>query len=311
MGPRVPGDATSRGAAHSPAAGAIHRQWDFGDLPESVEVNRNRLRLVVYPAVEDAASGVRVVEARNGAAAESVSRRGMTRLGMLTLPQQVKFVGKRFSDDRELTLLSSGLSLASPLAEALAQRTFRDCLFPDGVPLPRNQAEFTRLVDQRRGDLSEVVDRLASLMLLILREWRAARVALDGLKTAVFAEAVADVKAQLSALLPPNFIEATSRPWLEYLPRYLKAITRRLERVGGNVKRDAELATKVKPFTLAFRALAAQPAASAVRPELEQLRWMIEEFRVSLFAQELRTMVKVSDKRLAEQIEAAKAEANA
>jgi ATP-dependent helicase HrpA len=235
----------------------------------------------------------------------------MTRLGMLALPQQVKFVGKRFSDDRELTLLSSGLSLTLPLAEALTHRTFRDCLFPEGAPLPRTQGEFARLVDQRRGDLSEAADRLASLVLLILREWRAARVALDGLKTAAFADTVSDVKAQLSTLLSPTFIEATSRPWLEYLPRYLKAITRRLERVAGNAKRDAELATKVKPFTAAFRALAAQPVASTVRPELEQLRWMIEEFRVSLFAQELRTMVKVSEKRLAEQVEVAKAEANA
>jgi ATP-dependent helicase HrpA len=311
VGARVGGDAGSRGAPQTPTAEAVHREWDFGNLAESVEVNRNRLRLVVYPAVEDAGSGVRVVEARNGVAAEAVSRRGLTRLALLALPQQVKFVSKRFSEDRELTLLSSGLSLTLPLAEGLTQRTFRDCLFPQDGPLPRTQAEFTRLLDQRRGDLSEVADRLASLMLLILREWRAARVALDGLKTAAFAETVSDVKTQMSALLPPTFIEATSRPWLEYLPRYLKAITRRLERAGGNVKRDAELATKVKPFTTAFRALAAQPVASAVRPELEQLRWMIEEFRVSLFAQELRTMVKVSEKRLAEQIEAAKAEANA
>jgi len=110
----------------------------------------------------------------------------------------------------------------------------------------------------------------------------------------------------MALLLPPDFIEATARPWFDYLPRYLKAITRRVERLPPNVRRDAELSAKVKPFATALRALMAEPALTGARPELDDFRWMIEEFRVSLFAQELKSMVRVSEKRLEEQLRLAR-----
>jgi ATP-dependent helicase HrpA len=227
---------------------------------------------------------------------------------MLALPQQAKYVHKRFADDRELVLLSSGLSLATPLADALTRRAFRECFVSAEVSLPRSQDEFAQRLESRRGGLTEVADELAATMVLALKELRAARTVLGTLAPAAFAEAIADITAQLQTLLPPAFIETTPRPWLDYLPRYLKAVARRIERLAGNLKRDAELAAKVKPFSAALRALSAQPSLAGTGEQLEQLRWMIEEFRVSLFAQELRTMMKVSEKRLAEQLELARKE---
>jgi HrpA-like RNA helicase len=291
------------GLISSAAADApLHRQWDFGDLPEHRDVERNRLRLVVYPAIEDRGSGVVLVEARNAPTADAISRAGIVRLAMLALPQQAKFVSKRVTDDRELVLLSRGLPLRQSLADALTQRVFRECFLPADAPLPRTAQDFGKLLDARRAQLSDFADRLATLITLTLKEWRAARAALDGLRAGAFGDVVAEVNAQLTMLLPPDFIESTPRPWLDYLPRYLKAVTRRLERLPPNVKRDAELVAKVRPFATALRAFLAEPAISGVRPELEELRWMIEEFRVSLFAQELKTMVRVSEKRLEDQV---------
>jgi HrpA-like RNA helicase len=289
---------SSAAAADAP----LHRQWDFGDVPEHREVERNRLRLVVYPAVEDRVTGVALVEARNAPTAESISRAGIVRLAMLTLPQQAKYVSKRVTDDRDLILLSRGLSLRQSLADALTQRAFRECFLPVDVPLPRTAQDFTKVLDSRRAQLSEVADRLATTITSTLKEWRAARAALDGLRTGSFADVVAEVNAQLGLLLPPDFIESTPRPWLDYLPRYLKAVNRRIERLPPNVRRDAELAAKIRPFATALRGFMAEPVISGVRPELEDLRWMIEEFRVSLFAQELKTMVRVSEKRLEDQV---------
>jgi ATP-dependent helicase HrpA len=289
--------------ASSAAADApVHRQWDFGDIPEHREVERNRLRLVVYPAVDDRVTGVALVEARNAPTAESISRAGIVRLAMLALPQQAKYVSKRVTDDRDLILLSRGLSLRQSLADALTQRAFRECFLPVDVPLPRTAQDFTKVLDSRRTQLSGVADRLATTITSTLKEWRAARAALDSLRTGSFAEVVAEVNAQLGLLLPPDFIESTPRPWLDYLPRYFKAINRRIERLPPNVRRDAELAAKVRPFATALRTFMAEPVISGVRPELEELRWMIEEFRVSLFAQELKTMVRVSEKRLEDQV---------
>jgi ATP-dependent helicase HrpA len=286
----------------APADAPLHRQWDFGDVPEHRDVERNRLRLVVYPAIEDRGAGVVLAEARNAATAEVISQAGIVRLAMLALPQQAKFVSKRVTDDRELILLSRGLSLRQSLADALTQRAFRECFLPADARLPRTAQDFTKLLDARRAQLSDVADRLVTTITLTLKEWRAARAALDGLRPGAFADVVAEVNAQLTLLLPPDFIESTPRPWLDYLPRYLKAVTRRIERLPPNVKRDAELAAKVRPFATALRAFLAEPAISGVRPELEELRWMIEELRVSLFAQELKTMVRVSEKRLEDQV---------
>jgi ATP-dependent helicase HrpA len=301
---------SQRAQQHVPLQ-TVHRQWDFGDLPESVEVHRNRLHLQVFPAVEDRGSGVAVVEARSAAAADSISRHGIVRLAMLALPQHARYVHKRFADDRELILLSRGLTLALPLADALTQRSFRECLLPSGTAVPRSRAEFEELLESRRSEVSQEGDRLAVTVQSIVKEWRAVRAALEGIRSATFAEALADVNAQLQQLLPPDFLTATERPWLDYLPRYLKAIARRLDRLPGNLKRDMELSGIVKPFAAAFRELAARPStALAAREGLDSLRWMIEEFRVSLFAQDLKTVTRVSEKRLTEQLELVRVKAN-
>jgi hypothetical protein len=297
------------GGSSPPAASVLHRQWDFGELAETAEVERNRLRLAVYPAVEDRTVGVALVEARSAADAELISRSGLVRLAMLLLPQQAKYVAKRMADDRELVLLSRGLPLDGSVADALTRRSFRECFLPAEVPLPRNDKTFAALLESRRSQLNEVADRLSAIVTSTFKEWRAVRLALEKLGSPSFADAVADVNSQLKALLPPNFVESVPQPSLDYLPRYLKAVTRRLERLPANAKRDAELAAKVKPFVTGMQGLMAQLTRPTVPPELTQLRWMIEEYRVSLFAQELKTMMKVSDKRLAEQLEAARVEA--
>jgi len=296
-------------AGNPPDASKLHRQWDFGVLPEKVEIERNRLRLAVYPAVEDRTAGVAIVEARSAVDAEQISRNGLVRLAMLLLPQQAKYVAKRMSDDRELVLLSRGLPLDGSVADALARRSFRECFLPAEVPLPRDEKTFGTVLDTRRSQLNEIADRLSSIVTSVFKEWRAVRLALDKLTSPSFSDAVADINGQLKTLLPPGFIESVPRPYLDYLPRYLKAIARRLERLPANAKRDAELAAKVRPFTTALQSLLSQLTRPTVPPELFQLRWMIEEYRVSLFAQELKTMLKVSDKRLAEQLEAARVEA--
>jgi ATP-dependent helicase HrpA len=304
------GGAARSGAGSPPSdASPLHRQWDFGELAETAEVERNRLRLAVYPAVEDRTVGVALVEARNAADAEQISRAGLVRLAMLLLPQQAKYVSKRMADDRELVLLSRGLPLDGSVADALTRRSFRECFLAADVPLPRSEKAFASTLDAHRAQLNEVADRLSSIVTSAFKEWRAVRLALEKLGSPSFTDAVADVNSQLKALLPPNFVESVPRPYLDYLPRYLKAIARRLERLPANAKRDAELAAKVKPFTIAVQGLLAQLTRPTVPPELAQLRWMVEEYRVSLFAQELKTMMKASDKRLAEQLEAARAEA--
>jgi ATP-dependent helicase HrpA len=287
------------------AAEALHRHWDFGELPVSRRIERNGLHLTVYPAIEDRHAAVALTEART--VAEGLSRRGMARLAWLTLPQQARYWQKRVSEHRELVLQSRGLELAQPLADALVQRIFLDGFTPADAPLPRSRAAFEERLDEGRARLEETGLRLIETVRSILRESRIVRGGLDGLRNRAAANAVADVDAQLATLLPPDFIESTPSPWLGHLPRYLKAIARRLGRLPAEARRDEELASRVRPFVAALGTLQAQLPGLPRAPELDELRWMIEEFRVSLFAQDLRTALRVSEPRLTEQLERAKA----
>jgi ATP-dependent helicase HrpA len=294
----------------APEAGsALHRQWDFGDLPESRNVERNRLLLTVFPALEDRGGGVALVEARSPVIAEEISRRGVGRLALLALPQQARYWQKRISEDRELILQSRGLELVQPLAEAIAQRIFLDRFVPAEVPLPRSREAFSRRLDEGRASLEETGIRLLETVRSILREWRGVRGAVAAARNPAAASALADINIQLEMLLPPDFIESTPHPWLGHLPRYLTAMARRLGRLPAEARRDGELASRVRPFATALQGLQAQRPAGRMPPGLQQLRWMIEELRVSLFAQDLKTVMRVSEQRLSEQVERARAEA--
>jgi len=198
------------------------------------------------------------------------------------------------------------LSLARPLPEALCDRAFADCFVPPAEPLPRSRAQFEAAIAAHRAELVPTLERTVAAVRTLLAHWRAIRAALAELHPRAFAAAIADIENQLAGLLPPDFIEATAAPWVEELDRYLQAIRRRIARLAGNLARDAELMHHVQPFVAALGALAAQPLPPHARAATDQLRWMIEEFRVSLFAQELKTRLPVSEKRLAEQLERAR-----
>jgi ATP-dependent helicase HrpA len=286
-----------------------HRQWDFGEVPVSRRIERNGLVLTVYPAIEDRRSAVALVEARGPAHAEELTRRGVARLALLALPQQARYWQKRIAEDRELVLQSRGLELAQPLADAVGERIFLDCFAAAEAPLPRDREAFSRRVDEGRARLEEAGGRVVEIVRGVLKEWRAVRGALDAARHPASAAAVSDINAQLAALLPPDFIESTPHPWLGHLPRYLKAIGRRLGRLPAEARRDGELASRVRPFVAAVRDLQAGFPGVGGRSELTMLRWMIEELRVSLYAQDLKAAVRVSEQRLAEQLERARTEA--
>ena len=281
----------------------VHRSWDFGDLPQTREVVRSGVRFNVWPALRDVGSGITLVEARSLAEAEELARAGQTRLAVLALPQQARHIARRISDERALVLLAQGLAMTRPLAEACTERIFRECFCSDEVPLPRDAQAFTQRLDGHRADLDAITTRFIATLRSILEERRAARAAVDALREDLFATGIAQMRAQLAALLADGFPATPGQPWFNQLSRYLKGIARRAGRISANPERDASLAARLRPFEEQYRALCERAVPVAAMPALGQLRWMLEEFRVSLFAQELRTLIPVSEKRLQEQIE--------
>jgi ATP-dependent helicase HrpA len=166
------------------------RSWECGDLPLECEVLRKGVRFTVFPALQDRHDSVTVVELGNAIHAEQVMRQGVLRLVTLAVPQQYKFARQQFAGNKQLLLLGQGSSGEKPLADALAERALRECFLPEAQLLPRNQAEFSRLIETHRSELNDVVSRLANTMLSLFTEWRAVRQDLTRLNTPVFKPAL-------------------------------------------------------------------------------------------------------------------------
>ena len=257
----------------------------------------------MHPALEDRGTGVVVRAAKTLAQAEALTRAGILRLLLLALPEQHKFARKSFADHRELVLLGQSLPTSQPLPDALALRTFQDVFLPEAAPLPRSRDQFEALVARGRPNLGDAIDALVAHTLAIATELRTVRQVLSG--NAVPPSTRIDVEAQLTGLLPAGYPQSIPPSLWPHLPRYMKALSRRLQKLAGNLKRDQELTAKLRPFVDAWQRLRQDKTRPRPDPELERLQFMIEEFRVSLFAQDLRTSVPVSEKRLQEQLQLA------
>lgn len=288
--------------------GSVHRRWDFSELPVEESVQRRGLRFSVYPTLRDRGDSVEVAEASTLVDAEGLLRLGVLRLAILALPEQFKYARKKCSERGELMLLAQGLNNARPIADALAEKCFAECFLSDETALPRSAAQFDALMERHRSRFGEVVDRVVEHTTAALRELRNARMKLAALEGAVYQPLRTDVQAQLQMLVPGDFPASVPPALWPHLPKYFRALTRRLDKAPSNQKRDTELMRQVSPATQAYQRLLSQAPKGETHPELDRLQWMIEEFRVSLFAQDLKTALPVSDKRLADQIERARVE---
>jgi len=225
------------------------------------------------------------------------------RLAIIALPEQWKLARRTFSEQRELVLLGQGLSSAPPLPDRLAEKTFEECFLPEGTRLPRSSAAFQALLDQHRGRFGEQLDRVRKHATEVLQIYRDIKQKVGALPAGGFTALKTDVEQQLSMLVPADFPRSVPSLLWAHLPRYLKTIARRIDKAPGNAKRDQELAARVFPSLRAFSQLHAGRDQTIPHPELDRLQWMIEELRVSLFAQDLKTAIPVSEKRVAEQVE--------
>jgi ATP-dependent helicase HrpA len=274
--------------------------WDFGELPDLMEIRRGGQALVGYPALVDRATHCSLDVFDDPAEARSQHREGLRRLFRLQLKEQVRFLEKSL-----VTLQATQLQAATVPAlarawddledlrgQVVAAALDRTCL---ADPWPTDRARFVARKDEARGRLTLIAQEIARLVSAIVQEAAPIARRLAGLKA--FPAVVADVEQQLARLFAPGFIVTTPAASLAQYPRYLKAVAARLDKLKNDPARDAarmnELAALQTPF---LRELAARKGVAD--PRLEEFRWLLEELRVSLFAQELRTPMPVSVKRL-------------
>jgi len=273
------------------------RQWDFGDLPESLTFTRDGRRLTVHPALVDEGNAVSLALFDTAGAAEAATRVGVVRLLRIALRDALARYDKGGTDFAQAALqLKAAIPTDRLLGDVLAAALSRAFLADD--PLPRTERAFAEQVKRARTRLPAVMEGAFRLLTAIASEYQAL--------TARMANAVggttrlaAEVRAQRDALVYPGFFAATPWAQLQHLPRYMKALDRRLAKFAEHPERDARHAEQVAELWRRYRDRADRNRqAGQTEPRLEDFRWLLEELRVSLFAQELRTPFPVSFKRL-------------
>ena len=289
-----------------PGAGRRFVDWSFGVLPELMELTQRvggrEQTAIGYPALVDVGDAVELQLFDDPAQAADTHRTGLARLFAIALREPLKYFEKHIPDLQRLSMQFVGFGGADDLRrELVAALLERACL---ADPLPQDAQAFAACVADARTRLNLVGQELARSVAEILAEHAAVVRKLAAART--FAAAAADIDAQLQALMPKRFITATPAARLRHLPRYLKAIGARLDKLRNDPSRDAHKLAELAPLVQAWRRLAAQRRGQA-DPQLAELRWLLEELRVSLFAQELRTPMPVSVKRLQKALDALRA----
>ncbi|OGA44420.1 MAG: ATP-dependent RNA helicase HrpA [Betaproteobacteria bacterium RIFCSPLOWO2_12_FULL_62_58] len=273
------------------------RVWDFGDLPEQIAFTRSGRKLTGYPALVDQGESVaiRLFDVRQ--AADRAMRAGVTRLMRLTLREQMKQLEKSLRGFDQAALQLRGVAGADDLREDLIA-AITDRAFIGDDSLPRTQKEFEAQRGRARTRLPAVTEAAGRLFTAIAEEYQRVASRLSGSGGAL-ARIAADIRGQLTRLVCKGFFSATPWEQLAHLPRYLKAMQLRLAKYPNDPERDAKHAASVAELWKRFEErLDKQRKTGAVDPRLEAFRWHIEELRVSLFAQELKTPYPVSYKRL-------------
>ncbi len=264
--------------------------WAFGEIPESVEVNKGSMVFTLYPAIVDEGetAGLRLVE--TAVQARRLTEQGLLKLAMLRLSDQAKFLERNIPKFDQFSLYFASRGSGYELRKGIVKAVFRATLLT-GESI-RSKSAFEAMLE-RRQDLSEKMDQIAKIVATSLEQ---AFELESAAKDLPYKDIADDILGQLNGMFPENFLEATMVEWLLHYPRYLKAIKYRLEKM--NPEKDRTAMRKILYWQERYAALGREE-----QTQLTKFRWMMEEYRISLFSQSLGTTMSVSDKRLTKEWE--------
>jgi ATP-dependent helicase HrpA len=280
-------------AKQAPIAPQRYTTWTFGELPELMEISKGGQTLIGFPALVDMQDAVTIEVFDEPDVAAAKNRAGLRRLFALQIKDALKYLEKNIPDLQKMAVAYMPLGTADELKTQIIDVALDRAFLLD--PLPNDEITFKRRIEEGRGRLTLIANEVARLAGTILLEFGAATRKIKDTKNAP--DATADCTQQLQRLMPKNFMAATPWPQLQHCARYLKAVTLRLDKYRADPARDAQRLTDLKPQEQRYWRLVAERKGAQDARMLE-FRWLLEELRVSFFAQELRTPQPVSIKRL-------------
>ncbi|MCX4447884.1 ATP-dependent RNA helicase HrpA [Streptomyces sp. NBC_01789] len=297
-------------ATAGPSGESIERSglkdWTIGTLNKVFETRRAGQPVKAYPALVDQGETVAVRLFDTEAEQAQAMWRGTRKLILLNIPvNPAKFASDKLTNQQKLALSRNPHGSIQALFDDCATAAADRLIAAHGGPA-WDEASFRTLYDKVRADLVDLTVRTIGQVQQILAAWQACERRLKATNSLVLINNVTDVRDHLARLMPPGFVTATGLRRLPDLMRYLVAEDRRLQQMPTNVQRDTTRMEKVHEMQDEYAWLLEQlPKGRPVPQEVLDIRWMIEELRVSYFAHALGTAFPVSDKRIVKAIDAA------
>lgn len=297
-------------ATAGPTGESIERSgltdWTIGTLDRIFETRRAGQPVKAYPALVDQGETVAVRLFDTEAEQQQAMWRGTRKLILLNIPvNPAKFASDKLTNQQKLALSRNPHGSIQALFDDCATAAADRLIAAHGGPA-WDEASFRKLYDKVRADLVDLTVRAIGQVQQILAAWQACERRLKATNSLVLINNVTDVREHLARLVPPGFVTATGLRRLPDLMRYLVAEDRRLQQMPTNVQRDTARMEKVHEMQDEYAWLLEQlPQGRPVPQEVLDIRWMIEELRVSYFAHALGTAFPVSDKRIVKAIDAA------
>ena len=277
-------------------------RWDFGSLARSHDYQQEGVALRGYPALIDSDDAVSLDLMATPAEAQFASRAGVVRLLMLAMKDKVRYMKKNLCKDSLAILPYVHIGNREILVDDLIKAAVAaSCLDDFADELPANQAAFNQALEQGRGGVLNAANEIEALLYELLRYYQQNCEQLQQ-RRVHFKVQCEDIERQQARLIAPGFLLNTGLQRLRELPRYLKAIGLRLDRLSGSSAKDLELCEKLSSVEQPLETLLYKyPEALFSDPAVANFRWLLEELRVSLFAQQLKTAVPVSLQRVAKE----------
>jgi ATP-dependent helicase HrpA len=275
------------------AADQRYTSWTFGKLPELMEITKGKQTLIGFPALVDVGDAVCIEVFDEPEVAATKHRAGLRRLFAIQIKDALKYLEKNLPDLQKMSVAYMSLGTSDELKQQILDVALDRAFLLD--PLPTSEADFKRRLEEGRGRLTLIANEIARLAGTVLNEFAAASRKVKDTK--ISPDSVADATQQLQRLVGKRFIADTPYTQLQHFARYLKAVVLRLDKLRADAARDAAKLAELKPLDQKYWRLVAE-RKGVTDARMQEFRWLLEELRVSFFAQELRTPQPVSVKRL-------------
>ncbi len=270
--------------------------WNFGDLPESVEIETQGVKMQGYPALVDEQGKValRLFATREAAVAEM--RAGLRMLYKKVMQKEVKYLLRNLPGIDVLCLRFAVFGKSAVLKHDIIDAAI-DATFIDSEDQPRSREEFLKVIDQNNTDLVNNANAICAVLEKTMEAHRTVAKRLSGSVSLSWVEPMGDIQDQIAQLIYPGFVTATPAVRLARLPVYFNAINKRLDSLDREPDRDRRRRAELLPVWEQVKQ-ACENTANPNRNKIIDIRWLFEELRVSIFAQELGAADKVSVPRI-------------